>query len=229
MKPKSIEAIIFDAEGVVLNTEKLWDQSQDVLLGRRGLIYYREYLKPKMAGQTLLQGAQLMIDYYGLMEDAEILAQERRELIDELFLCDILFIDGFKEFFDWICTTNLGKGIATAMNRHLMEKVEIQLDLRRLFQNHIYFIEDVGNRSKPEPDVFLYAADRMGVDPDQCLVIEDAPYGIEAAKRAGMQAVGITTTFDFAQLRLADFVGNNYEEIKNFLLSSGIINMKMTN
>ena len=60
---KNIEAIIFDAEGVVVDTEALWDKSQEELLGRRGLLYDREYLKPKMAGQTLLEGAQLMVDY----------------------------------------------------------------------------------------------------------------------------------------------------------------------
>ena len=53
MNLKHVKAIVFDAEGVVVDTEILWDKSQEVLLGNRGLEYDREYLKPKMAGQTL--------------------------------------------------------------------------------------------------------------------------------------------------------------------------------
>lgn len=222
MNLKHIEAIIFDAEGVVVNTEKLWDESQEILLGKRNLRYDREYLKPRMAGQTLLQGAQTMIDYYGLDESADDIALERKRIIDKLFNGSIPYIEGFVAFVSWVETANLRKSVATAMNRHLMAKVENQLDLRRYFHEHIYFIEDVGNRSKPEPDVFLYAAKKMNVDPANCLVIEDAPHGIEAARRAGMASVGIATTFTKEHLIDADFTGNDFMEIKAFLNQSGL-------
>jgi beta-phosphoglucomutase-like phosphatase (HAD superfamily) len=222
MNLKHIEAIIFDAEGVVVNTEKLWDESQEILLGKRNLKYDREYLKPRMAGQTLLQGAQLMIDYYGLDESADDIALERKRIIDKLFHGPIPYIEGFVSFVSWVQTINLRKSVATAMNRHLMAKVENQLDLRDYFHEHIYFIEDVGNRSKPEPDVFLYAAQKMSVDPANCLVIEDAPHGIAAARKAGMTSVGIATTFTKEHLIDADFTGNDFLEIKAFLNQSGL-------
>ena len=91
-----IKAIIFDAEGVVVDTEILWDKSQDVLLGRRALEYDREYLKPRMAGQTLLEGAELMVDYYQLDEKPAAIEKERKELIHDLFENDkrvLMFID----------------------------------------------------------------------------------------------------------------------------------------
>lgn len=100
--------------------------------------------------------------------------------------------------------------------------VEQKLQLKQFFGNHIYFIEDVGNKSKPSPDVFLYAAEKLGENPADCLVIEDAPHGVEAANRAGMTSVGITTTFTKAQLSEADFVGDNFDEIRRFLLLSGV-------
>jgi beta-phosphoglucomutase len=224
MDLKHIKAIIFDAEGVVVNTEKLWDESQEILLGKRGLVYDREYLKPKMAGQTLLEGAELMVNYYGLDVNPEDIALERKVIIDQLFDGPIPFIDGFESFVHWTSASNLKKSIATAMNRHLMFKVEDQLNLKRYFNEHIYFIEDVGNKSKSEPDVFLHAANRMGVSPQNCLVIEDAPHGIEAAKRAGMVSIGIVTTFTKEHLLHADFTGRGFDEIKMFLISSGINN-----
>lgn len=217
MDLKNIKAIIFDAEGVVVDTEALWDRSQDVLLGRRGLPYDREYLKPKMAGQTLLEGAQLMVDYYGLNEKAVHIEQERRELIHDLFENEINFIDGFLPFINSIKNTDLKISIATAMNKSLMSKVEAKLGLSKLFGKHIYFIEDVGNKSKPSPEVFLLAAKKLGIDPPDCIVIEDAPYGIEAANRAGMKSIGITTTFLNSQLSKASYVVEDFVEIRELL------------
>ncbi len=217
-----IEAIIFDAEGVVVNTEALWDKSQDVLLGRRGLDYDRDYLKPKMAGQTLLEGAQLMVDYYGLDESAAFIEQERKVLIHDLFENDIMFIDGFLSFMGGLQQSPLKTSIATAMNKSLMELVESKLNLINIFGEHIYYIEDVGNKSKPSPDVFLYAAEKMGINPSNCLVIEDAPHGIEAANAAGMTSVGIVTTFDKKQLLNADFIADDFVEIKSLLVQSGV-------
>ncbi len=222
-----IEAIIFDAEGVVVNTEKLWDKSQEILLGKRGLAYDRDFLKPRMAGRTLLEGAGLMVDYYGLDEAANIIEQERKKIIHNLFEREIFFIDGFLSFIDSINGTKLKKSIATAMEKKLMVKVENKLNLKQYFGEHIYFIEDVANKSKPAPDVFLLAADKMGVDPASCVVIEDAPNGIEAANRGGMISVGLTTTFTRKHLVDADFIADNFDEILQFLRDgAGLYNLK---
>lgn len=217
-----IKGIIFDAEGVVVDTEILWDKSQDVLLGRRGLEYDRDYLKPRMAGQTLLQGAQLMVDYYNLDEKPSHIEQERKELIHDLFENEIHYIEGFKPFINSLNGSQLKKSIATAMNKSLMVKVERKLLLQQIFGEHIYYIEDVGNRSKPEPDVFLFAAKKMGVDPSDCVVIEDAPHGIAAANSAGMISIGLVTTFSHEQLQEADFIADNFEKVLLFLRQSSV-------
>jgi len=222
MDLRHIKAIIFDAEGVVVDTEALWDKSQEVLLGRRNLEYDWEYLKPKMAGQTLLEGAQLMVDYYKLDENPVSIEQERKELIHDLFENEIAFVHGFIPFIHQLNGSPLKRSVATAMKKSLMIMVEHKLQLTQFFGNHIYFIEDVGNKSKPSPDVFLYAAEKLGEHPSDCLVIEDAPHGIDAANRAGMTSVGITTTFTKAQLGEADFVGDDFDEIRRFLLLSGV-------
>jgi beta-phosphoglucomutase len=213
----NIEAIIFDAEGVVVDTEKLWDLSQDILLGNRGLVYDRDYLKPRMAGQTLLDGATLMVEYYALSETPVSVASERHTIIHELFEKEINFIRGFQEFMEWVQKTSLKYAIATAMNKTLMKKVESKLGLERYFGEHIYHIEDVGNKSKPAPDVFLLAAEKLAVEPKNCLVIEDAPHGIEAAKRAGMRSAGIVTTFRREFLHEADIIADDFDNIVEFI------------
>jgi beta-phosphoglucomutase len=217
-----INAVIFDAEGVVVDTEILWDKSQELLLGKRGLEYDRAYLKPRMAGQTLLEGAQLMAAYYKLDEDPVLIEQERSALIHDLFENEISFIPGFSDFIAELNGSKLKRSIATAMKKSLMVSVERKLQLKQFFGDHVYYIEDVGNKSKPSPDVFLYAAEKMGVEAKSCVVIEDAPHGIEAANRAGMTSLGIMTTFSKQHLMGADFVGKNFNEIKNFLFESGV-------
>ena len=217
-----IKAIIFDAEGVVVDTEILWDKSQDILLGRRDLEYDRDYLKPRMAGQTLLQGAQLMVDYYQLDEKPTAIEQERKALIHDLFENEMDFIDGFVPFIKNLNGSPLKKSIATAMNKSLMVKVEKRLRLQQFFGEHVYYIEDVGNKSKPEPDVFLYAAKKLGINPSDCIVIEDAPHGIEAANKAGMFSIGLITTFSREHLKKADFIADDFKKVILFLRESGI-------
>lgn len=219
---KHIKGIIFDAEGVVVNTESLWDKSQELLLSRRGLAYDRDYLKPKMAGQTLLEGARLMVDYYDLDEVPTDLEGERKVLIHTLFEQEIALVDGFSSFIKEINQTKLKKSIATAMPKSLMRMVLQRLDLKRYFDQHIYHIEDVGDRSKPHPDVFLFAAKRMGLAPQECIVIEDAPHGIEAANRAGSFSIGIATTFTSLLFREADYVATDFFSILQFLRMSGL-------
>ncbi len=221
---KLLKAVIFDAEGVVIDTEPLWDKSQTILMERRGLVYDRAHLKPLMAGRTILEGVRVMKDYYNLDEDENKLTRERKELIENLFLHDIAYIDGFKAFFEWLETTDLTSCIATSLRKKLMILVEQKLPVRDLFGNAIFHIEDVGNKSKPAPDIFLYAAKEMGITPENCLVIEDSPYGIEAAKSAGMISVGLTTSFDKGVLSEADHVVSDYKQFKSLLIHEyGII------
>ncbi len=221
----TIKAIIFDAEGVVVDTELLWDKSQIEVLGKRGLLYNREYLKPRMVGQTLLVGAQLIIDYYGLNESPQELAKERQHIIQDLFETEIGFIDGFLSFVKLLRTEGYSFSIATAMSKELMVKVEKKLSLKEIFKDHIYFIQDVGNKSKPAPDVFLLAANKLNVNPANCLVIEDAPHGIEAANRAGMVSIGLTTTFSKRHLSGADYIVENFKEIISLLKLEGSTNI----
>jgi beta-phosphoglucomutase-like phosphatase (HAD superfamily) len=72
----------------------------------------------------------------------------------------------------------------------------------------------VGNKSKPDPAIYLHAAEKLGSSPQECIVIEDAPNGIQSAKSAGMKCIGIATTFTKDKLVEADLIANGFEDIK---------------
>ena len=207
-----IDTIIFDAEGIVIDTETIWDKGQAIFLQRRGFVYDRERIKPLLTGRTLAEGVEVMKQAYRFDGDTEALARERADIVRELFMHETTFIDGFLPFFATVrgCYKTC---IATSMDQELLELVDQHLNLSALFENRIYTLDKVGFRSKPNPDIFLYAAQQLESSPENCVVIEDAPHGIDAAKRAGMRCIAISTTYDPGKLQQADLIVNAYTEI----------------
>jgi len=82
---------------------------------------------------------------------------------------------------------------------------------------HIFSSQDVG-RGKPAPDLFLYAAERMGVTPDKCVVVEDSPLGVQAAVAAGMDVYGFTAMTPAARLGAADQLFSHMGELADLLV-----------
>ncbi|PTQ78440.1 HAD superfamily hydrolase (TIGR01509 family)/HAD superfamily hydrolase (TIGR01549 family) [Nitrosomonas oligotropha] len=207
-----IDTIIFDAEGIVIDTETIWDKGQAIFLQRRGFVYDRERIKPLLTGRTLAEGVEVMRQAYRFDGDTEALARERADIVRELFIHETAFIEGFLPFYESV-RNHYKTCVATAMDQDLLKLVDQHLNLSALFENRIYTLDKVGYRSKPNPDIFLYAAQQLGSVPEHCVVIEDAPHGIDAAKSAGMCCIAISTTYDPGKLQKADFVVNAYAEI----------------
>jgi beta-phosphoglucomutase len=209
-----IKAILFDADGVVIDTEGIWDKGTVIFLEKRGIQYDRKKVKSLLTGQSMKDGVKIMQNLYGekLTGNADDLANERIEIIQKLFRTKIKFIPGFLNFYQKI-NENYKTCIATAMNRQLLKDVNEKLNLIPLFNNNVYCIDDVGGKSKPNPDIFLYSAKKLGVKPANCMVIEDAPHGITAAKKAGMYCVGITTTYSNKKLKDADQIVSEFKDI----------------
>lgn len=207
-----IDTLIFDAEGVVVDTQRLWDEEVHTLLEKRGVEYRREIIKPILAGRSLKDGAAKLIEYFGFDEDPGAMAMERKESISELFGAGIDFIDGFERFYSRI-RDNYKTCIATAMDKDLLVRVDKRLGLSDLFSGSVFSIADVDYVSKPDPAIFLFAAKKMGSGASGCLVLEDAPNGILAARNAGMKCLALSTTFEPEALRGADFIVNGYAEL----------------
>lgn len=216
-----IDTIIFDGEGIVVDTEVIWDKGQEEFLRRRGFIYDRDRIKPLLTGRSLAEGVEIMKQEYGFDGDTEVLSRERVDIVHDLFAHEVEFIEDFPEFFESI-RKRYKTCIATAMEIGLLELVDRRLGLSKLFDGRIYTLADVNFRSKPNPDIFLYAASQLGSSPENCLVIEDAPHGIKAAKRAGMTCIAITTTYDKKNLLGADVIVDDYSKIDIELIDKKI-------
>ena len=207
-----ITAIIFDADGVVIDSEGRWDRAQEKFARGHGLPYERQKLKALLAGRSQAEAVAILKAEYGIAGDTESLANERMELVKREFERGVEFVPGFREFFHRI-QADYKTCIATSMPEELLAIVDARLGLSRLFGRKIFSLTAVGYRSKPNPDIFLHAASQLGAEPVNCLVIEDAPNGIEAAHRAGMKCVGLTTTFDRETLSRASLVVDAFKDI----------------
>lgn len=214
-----VEAIVFDAEGVIIDTEPVWDEGQRAFLVRRGISYDRDRVKSLLTGRSLLEGTEVLMDMYDIGGDPAELARERADLVRHL-MTEVDFIPGFPRFFDRV-RKRYGTCVATAMDADLFEVVDRSLGIRRLFEDRVYTLEDVQHRSKPDPSLFLFAASSLDTPPSKCCVIEDSPLGVEAAHGAGMRVIGLATTYAPDVLAAADRVVASYEEIDAGALISG--------
>jgi beta-phosphoglucomutase len=205
--------IIFDGEGVVVDTERLWDLGQQEFLRRRGAVYDRQRVKHFLAGRSMEEGVRLLQREYGFDGDPEMLAQERIAIVEDLFRREAQFVPGFEEFFRQL-PAFFKTCVATMMPKQLLDIVVAKLRLRELFVNHIYYPESDALPGKPAPDLFLYASHALQSAPEHCIVIEDSPVGIEAARRANMYCIAIATTFPPERLTLADEVVRSFNEIE---------------
>ncbi|MBI5531056.1 MAG: HAD family phosphatase [Candidatus Doudnabacteria bacterium] len=213
-----IEAIIFDAEGVVIDTHPLWVKGDMEFMQKNSSRtnleqLYQSEIVSKIVGNSILDGTKIFKKILDIPGELEELVKERVEIMERLFKTEIKFIDGFEQFFNKNVKNSYKTAIGTSIKKEFFELVEQRLLMRQFFGDNIYHIYDIRGISKPNPDIFLYAAHQIGASPKECLVIEDAPNGIEAAKRAGMKCIALTTTFKGDKLTGADLIVDHYSKI----------------
>jgi beta-phosphoglucomutase len=211
----NVAAVIFDCDGVVLDSETIWDRCETEFLARRGLAFDIARTKPLITGLGQKDGVLLLQQQYGVQGDPDALVAERLEIIGEMFAREVRYTEGFVDFFESRVRGRFPTCIATSMPRELFAVADRKLGIAHFFGERIYFPSDVGGRAKPAPDLFLFAAAQLGEPPDRCLVIEDSPRGLEAARRAGIRSIGLATTHDAEMLVAAgaDWVVASFGEI----------------
>lgn len=181
------KAVIFDMDGTMVNTEKLWSVVNHTLSANHGVVYVDE-VRRQMMGRKDSECLAVFKDFYKLDTPLEDLIQERRSIL----LADLSSIQvnaGLYELLELLEKLEIKKAVATSSFGEFTRRIVTIFDLERRY-DAIVTADDV-QRSKPDPELFLTAAARIGVEPKDCLVLEDAQNGVEAAKHAGMKCIAI--------------------------------------
>ncbi|MDC0934673.1 HAD-IA family hydrolase [Pirellulales bacterium] len=181
-------AVTFDLDGLMFNTEELYQESGNIILGRRGKKFTADLLD-QMMGRPSHIALQLMIDYHQLTATPDQLAQETAEIFAELLPAKLAPMPGLLDLLSALEAASLPKGIATSSGRRFVGRV---LEIAG-FANRFEFVvasEDVVE-GKPNPEPYLLAAHRHDVEPHRMLVLEDSQIGCAAAVASGAYAVAV--------------------------------------
>lgn len=210
------KAIIFDMDGTIIDTETIWAQAMQELIASRGITYQVGAECPltrQVRGLALNESCQIIKDTFELKDSVKDLAQEKSKKAVQLYKTKVKFIDGFLDFHEQVIIRKLKNGIATNADDATVAITNEKLNLKKLFGDHIYGISKVNNICKPNPAIYLYAAMQLGIDPEDCIAIEDSEHGIRAAKSAGMFCIGINSSKNRNYIKESDFMIDTYNEI----------------
>ena len=179
-----IKCLIFDCDGTLVDSEYLCNLGLEIQLRDYGIESSAHTMMEKYRGGKLAEILQSIEKEHNILLK-ESFVSEYRELVNELFENELNPCEGVLKFLSQntlsICVASSGP------TKKINKALEIT-GLKKYFGDNIFSSYEI-NSWKPDPDIFLYAAKRMGMDPDECLIIEDSLKGIESGLAAGMKTI----------------------------------------
>ncbi len=207
-----IEAVVFDLDGVLLDSEQVWDEAREQLANERAGRWHPQAQRDMM-GMSSTEWSRYMHETIGLPEPPDEINREVVERLAAIYREHLPAIPGAKEAVERLAA-RWPLGLASSSNRELIDLALDLLDVKQLFAVTVSS-EEVA-RGKPAPDVYLEAARRLGVDPAHAAAVEDSNNGILAAKAAGMRVLAIPNRHfppDPEALQQADVVLDSLAEL----------------
>ncbi|MGD9644912.1 MAG: HAD family hydrolase [Pirellulales bacterium] len=181
-------AVVFDLDGLMFNTEELYQFVGGEVLRRRGKTFDADLLDAMM-GRPGSVALQLMIDWHQLVDTVEQLATESDEVFAGILGEQLETMPGLLELLAALERAGIPKAIATSSRRTFVTDVLSRFDLEPRFE-FILTAEDVV-QGKPFPEIYQRAAARFGLEPQQTLVLEDSENGCRAAAAAGAFTIAV--------------------------------------
>lgn len=201
-----IQAVIFDMDGVLVDTEEYICEAAMKMFEEMGVtVKAEDFLDFVGTGENRYIGG--VAEKHNVPLDIVEAKKRTYSFYDEIVRGRVKPLDGVIDFLARCKRLGLKTAVATSADRTKME-----INLREMGFTEKDFNVCVNGleveRKKPHPDIFLFAAQKLGIDPQNCLVVEDAVTGIRAAKAAGCKALGLMTSFSAEQLAEADWISH---------------------
>jgi HAD superfamily hydrolase (TIGR01509 family) len=214
-----IDAVVFDMDGVLIQSEEVWDEIREQYVAERGGRYDTE-VQRAMMGMSSTEWSRYLHETAGVPDDPQAINDEVVRRMLASYRDHLPLIDGAQEAVARLAE-HYRLAVASSSNRPLIDTVLDVAGLARYFEATVSS-EEVP-RGKPAPDVYLEAARRLDVDPERCAAIEDSHGGIRSAKAAGMRVIAIPNPSyppDDASLAQADVVARSLDELTPVLVDA---------
>jgi HAD superfamily hydrolase (TIGR01509 family) len=193
-----IEAVVFDLDGVLVDSEQVWDAARRDVVARHGGTW-KDSATRDMLGMSSPEWSRYVVDELHVELTPEQVNAQVVDAMLELYRRELPLLPGAREAVRRLAD-DFALGLASSSNREVIDLVLDQMGVTGCFAASVSS-EEVG-RGKPAPDVYLEAARRLGVPPDGCTAIEDSENGLRSAHAAGMRVIAIPPAAD--ALALAD-------------------------
>lgn len=200
MKQLEIRGVALDMDGLMFDTEPLYHQAADELLERRGH-RYEDVVRRRMMGLPGPKAIQVMVDYYGLTDSWEEVLAESDTIFARLLGNNPLPLPGLHEWLDLLDSLQLPYGVATSSRRKFAE--EILASGGVLDRMQFLWTGDDVRHGKPDPEIYLRAAQSLRIEPENLLVLEDSGNGCAA----GVAAAAVTVAVPGKHSQDHDFSG----------------------
>lgn len=189
-----MKAVIFDMDGVISDTQVIHARFESELFRRHGIEISPEEMSDRYAGVSGRVYFKSEFDRHGIDADIDALVEEKWAMLADLDDDDIVAVPGSVELIGSLKDGGFRLAVASASRRVFVERVLSVLGVLDSF-DAIATSQEV-EHGKPDPGVFLLAAERLGAKPADCVVIEDGKNGMVAARRAGMKCIGLVPDTD---------------------------------
>lgn len=184
----ALRGVVFDLDGLIFNTEELYEQVGAELLRRRGHSFSRELLDAMMGRQSKV-ALQIMIDWFGLDATVAELEEETDAVFPRILDTQLRTMPGFLPLLETLERETIPRGVATSSRLSFVTNVLSRFHLQPRFQ-FVLTAEDV-ERGKPAPEIYQRACAQLQLPPEEVMVLEDSENGCRAAVAAGTFAVAV--------------------------------------
>ncbi len=210
------KAVIFDLDGTLVDSMWIWKEIDVRFLGKYGLTVPKG-LNDALEGYSFYETAVYFKEHFPLPLTIEEIMETWNEMAAQMYIHEIPLKEGVKEFISFLKEKDLPLGIATSNSRELTKACLRANGIMDAFE-YICTSDEVP-KGKPEPDVYLHAAEQLHAAPETVLVFEDIPYGLMAGKRANMTTCAVKDSYSERsineKLKIADYYIESYYDILN--------------
>lgn len=211
LKEFKTKGVIFDFDGVIVDSEPLWDKADRIIVEEEGVKFIPE-VKNFVMGMSPLLSIINICKIHNIKTSYNILLEKRERLMKKFYENLVELNYGAYEILEYLHNREIMIAFASSTPKRLFEKALIRFGIDR-FINVIVTSEDV-ERSKPYPDIFILAQKLMGLDKEELIIVEDSRVGIEAAIGSGIKVFWLKNSFTDIKGLHPDYIINSLFDLR---------------